>query len=125
MNVIYFYVEMNEYQLLGTKLKKIVNALKLLGMPHFLGLFKQLKDEGKIKSDDIDNELSKYMELNKTKLIYMMIKKFKDSRTDLKAILNEIEKIKIIRELEIEEIKVITQKELKKLEIEKTDELEE
>ena len=125
MNVISVYVEMNEYKLLGTKLKKIVNALKLLGMPHFLGFFKQLKDEGKIKSDDIDNELSKYMELNKTRLIYMMIKKFKDSRTDLKAILNEIEKIKIIRELEIEEIKVITQKKLKKLEIEKIDELEE
>ena len=32
----------------------MVNALKQLVMPHFLGFFKQLKEEGKIKSDDID-----------------------------------------------------------------------
>ena len=47
---------------------KLVNAFKTLGMPHFLGLFKQLKVEGNLKSDDIDNELSKYIKLNKTKL---------------------------------------------------------
>ena len=49
----------------------------------------------------------------------MMIKQFKDSLTDLKTILEEIEKIEIIRELETEQIKEILKIELKELYIEK------
>ena len=64
--IIFSYVEINEYKLLGVKSNKLVNALKQLGMSHFLGFFKQLKEEGKIKYDDIDEELSKYIELNET-----------------------------------------------------------
>ena len=81
-------VEMNKYKLLGTELKKIVDASKHLDIPHFSGLFKQLKEEGKLKSDNTDDELLKYIKLNKTKLSYMMIKEFKDSLTDLKTILS-------------------------------------
>ena len=44
--------------------KKLVNASKQLLIPHFLGFFKPLK-EGKIKSNDLDEELSKYIKLNK------------------------------------------------------------
>ena len=66
----------------------------------------------------------KYIELNKIELDYMMIEKFRDSLTVLKTILEEIEKIEIIRKLEIEEIEEIVEKELTKLEIEKIDELE-
>ena len=40
---------MNEYKLLGTKSNKLVNTLQLLGMLHFLGFFKQFKEEGKKK----------------------------------------------------------------------------
>ena len=68
-------------------MNKIVNALKQLVMPHFLGFFKQLKEEDKINYDDIDELLSKYIKLNKTKLSYIMIKEFKDSVTALKSIL--------------------------------------
>ena len=61
-------VDMNECKLLGAKSKQIVNALKLLEIPLFLGFLKQLKEDGKLKSDDIENELSKYIEMNKAKL---------------------------------------------------------
>ena len=40
----------------------------------------------------------------------MMIKKFKDSLTNLKPILKEIEEIEVIRKLEIEQIKKTTTK---------------
>ena len=54
----------------------------------------------------------------------MMIKKFKDSLTNLKPILKEIEEIEVIRKLEIEQIKKTTKKkEMKELGIEKMDEL--
>ena len=39
--------------------------------------------------DDIDKEFVKYIQLNKTKLKYMMIKKFKDGLRDLKTILKK------------------------------------
>ena len=49
INIISSDVEKNEYKLLGVKSNKLVNALKQLGMSHFLGFFKQLKEEGKIE----------------------------------------------------------------------------
>ena len=53
-----------------------------------------------------------------------MIKKFKDSLTNLKPILKEIEEIEVIRKLEIEKKKKTKKKkELKELGIEKMDEL--
>ena len=54
MNVISSDVEINKYEHLGVKSDYLVNALKQLDMPLFLGFFKQLKEEVKIKSDDID-----------------------------------------------------------------------
>ena len=90
MNIISSDVEINECKLLDVKLIKLVNVSKQLGMSHFLGFFKQLKEEGKIKSDNTDDEFSKYIELNKKQLDYMMIRKFKDSVTHLKVILEEI-----------------------------------
>ena len=68
--------------------------------------------------------MSKYIKLNKTKLGFMMIKKFKDSLTDLKTILDKIDKIKIIKRLETNQIEETTNRELKELEIKKIDELE-
>ena len=73
-----------------------------------LGFLKQLKEEGKIKRNVIDEEFSKYIELNKTELDYMMIKKSKDSKT-----LEDMEKVKIIKGLQIEEIKEMTKNKLK------------
>ena len=35
MNVISYDVEMNEYELLGVKSEKLINALKYLEIPHF------------------------------------------------------------------------------------------
>ena len=54
MNIISSDVEINEYKLLGVKSNKLVNALKQLGMPHFLGSFNKLKEEDKTKSGDVD-----------------------------------------------------------------------
>ena len=73
-----------------------------------LGFLKQLKEEGKIKRNVIDEEFTKYIELNKTELDYMMIKKSKDSIT-----LEDMEKVKIIKGLQIEEIKEMTKNKLK------------
>ena len=61
----------------------------MLDIPHVLGFFKQLKEEGNMQFDDIDKEFLKYIQLNKTKLKYMMIKKFKDGLRDLKTILKK------------------------------------
>ena len=58
-------IEINDYILSGVKWNKC-------GMPHFLGFFKQLKEEGNITSDDTDEILPKYKELNKKELVYMM-----------------------------------------------------
>ena len=85
-------------------------------MSHFLGFVKQLKEQSKIKSDDVDEELLKYIELNKKELDYMLIKKFKDSVMHLKIILEWMEKMKIIERLEIAKIEEITKEELKELE---------
>ena len=73
-----------------------------------LGFLKQLKEEGKIKRNVIDEEFSKYIQLNKTELDYMMIKKSKDSIT-----LEDMEKVKIIKGLQIEEIKEMAKNKLK------------
>ena len=105
MNIISSDVDTNEYKLLGTKSKQIVNALKLLGMPLFLGFLK------KLKSDDIEN----YILLNCTKsniakLRYIMVKKFKDELKNLQSILNEIEKLEMIRQVEMEQSYEISKK---------------
>ena len=67
MNVISSDVEINKYEHLGVKSDYLVNALKQLDMTLFLGFFKQLKEEVKIKSDDIDEEVTKYIK-NKVRL---------------------------------------------------------
>ena len=74
-NIISSGVEINENYFLAIKSDKLVNALKVPVLPHFLRFFKQLKEEGKIKCDNIDEKLLKYIELNKTELDYMMVKK--------------------------------------------------
>ena len=104
MNIISSDVDMNEYKLLGTKSKQIVNALKLLGMPLFLGFLK------KLKSDDIENELLNCTKSNIAKLRYIMVKKFKDELKNLPSILNEIEKLEMIRQVEMEQSYEISKK---------------
>ena len=69
MDTFFSYLE-NEYKLLGTKSKQIVNALKILKMSLSLRLLKKPKEEDK--------------------LIHTMINEFKDELKDLKNILNKI-----------------------------------
>ena len=104
MNIISSDVDTNEYKLLGTKSKQIVNALKLLGMPLFLGFLK------KLKSDDIENELLNCTKSNIAKLRYIMVKKFKEELKNLQSILNEIEKLEMIRQVEMEQPYEISKK---------------
>ena len=68
-----------------------------------------------MKSNYIENELLKYIELNIAKIIYMMIKKFKDELINLKSIQNEIERLEMIRELEMDQAYEI-KKEIEELE---------
>ena len=104
MNIISSDVDMNEYKLLGTKSKQIVNALKLLGMPLFLGFLK------KLKSDDIENELLNCTKSNIAKLRYIMVKTFKVELKNLQSILNEIEKLEMIRQVGMEQSYEISKK---------------
>ena len=104
MNIISSDVDMNEYKLLGTKSKQIVNALKLLRMPLFLGFLK------KLKSDDIENELLNCTKSNIAKLRYIMVKTFKVELKNLQSILNEIEKLEMIRQVEMEQSYEISKK---------------
>ena len=107
MNVISSNVDMNEYKLLGTKSKQIVNALSILRMPLFLGFLKP-KKENKLKSDDIGNELIKYIKSNISKIRYMTIQNHKNSLKPLK----ELKKLKLFREQEIDKIKNTTNRKL-------------
>lgn len=52
----------------------------------------------------MDDELLKYLELNRTKWRYMMIKNLKNVLKYLKTIPKYIEKLKIISERQINEI---------------------
>ena len=104
MNIISSDVDTNEYKLLGTKSKQIVNVLKLLGMPLFLGFLK------KLKSDDIENELLNCTKSNIAKLRYIMVKTFKVELKNLQSILNEIEKLEMIRQVEMEQSYEISKK---------------
>ena len=69
-------------------------------MPIFLGFSQKLKREDKLKSDDIENELIKYIKLKLAKLRYKMIKEFQD----------ELKKFKLNREQEKNEIKNTTKR---------------
>ena len=80
-----------------------------------VGLLKKLKEEETSKSDNAENESFKNAELNKAKLRYMLIKEFKDDSAILKTILNEMEKLEMIREKEINEIQNETKTKLNEL----------
>ena len=86
----------------------------------FLGFLKKLKKEDKLKSDDIDNELIKYIKLKMTKLRYMMIEEFKDELKNLK----ELKELKSVREQEINEMKNTTKRKLNLLDDEISNTLE-
>ena len=64
----------------------MANALRLLKMPLFIGFLKNLREKHKIYSGDnvLEEELLKYIELNKNKMDYIVIKKFKNKLTALK-----------------------------------------
>ena len=69
MKTVSSILEKNEYKPLGTKSNKMVNALRLLGMPLFTWFLKILGEKNKIYSDDdvLEEELLKYIGLNKKK----------------------------------------------------------
>ena len=63
----------------------MVNALRLLKMPLFIGFLKIFREKNKIYSDNdvLEEELLKYIELNKRKMDYIVIKKIKNKLTAL------------------------------------------
>ena len=86
INIVSFDVQKNENKLLRRKSKQVVDALRLLEMPLFLGFLKKLKEDGNLQPDDIENELLKYIKSNKAKIRYMMIQNYKYSLKSLKEL---------------------------------------
>ena len=103
----------------------MVNALRLLEMLLFIGFLKILREKNKMYSNDdvLEEELLKYIELNKKEMDYIAIKKFKNKLTVLKEILRDEEKINKIKALNLKKEEQ-AEKELNKLEKEKDEELE-
>ena len=60
-------------------------------MPLLIGFLKKLREKDKIYSDDdvLEEELIKYIVLNKKKIEYIMVKNFKNKLTTLKEILKD------------------------------------
>ena len=104
----------------------MINALKLLRTPLFIGFLKFLREKNKIYFDDdvLEEELLKHMILNKKRLDYIMIEKFKTKLIALKALLEYENKIQEIRGLSFEEDEQV-KKELNELETKKDEELKE
>ena len=78
INIIYSDVDMNEYKLLGPKSKQS-QCFKTIRNSALFRIFKQSKKDGKLKSNDTENELSKYIESNIAKLRYIIIKNYKNN----------------------------------------------
>ena len=55
-------------------------------MSLFLGFLKKLKEDGNLQTDNIENELLKYIKSNKAKIRYMMIQNYKYSLKSLKEL---------------------------------------
>ena len=124
INIIFSNVEVNEYELIGTKSDEIVNALKQLGLPHFFGFIRQLLLRNKLRSKNLDNEMILYLTINENELDYMNFKKLKDSLLGLKEIMEEIENTKDECELKIWELIKTERKKLEEFIMEKGKELE-
>ena len=103
----------------------MVIALRLLKIPLFIGFLKKLRKNDKIYSDDnvLEEQLIKYIVLNKKKVEHIMIKNFKNKLTTLKEILKDKNKIEEIRGLYFKKEEKI-KKELIELETRKDGELE-
>ena len=65
MEILSLIVEKSQYKILGTKSVKVVEALRKLNMPLFIGFLKILRDNNKIYPSDaiLEEELLKYMRL--------------------------------------------------------------
>ena len=103
----------------------MVNALRLLEMPLFIGFLKFLREKNKIYFDDdiLEEELLKYIELHKKKINYMVITEFENELATLNRILSYKNKIQEIRDLNLKKEEQ-TKKELNALRVEKEEELE-
>ena len=123
INVTFSDVEVNEYELIGTKSNELVNPLKQLGLPHFIWLIRQILLRDKLRSNNLNKKMILYLTLNKEKLDYMNFEKFKDSLLGLKEIMNETENAEDECELKIWKLKKTERKKLKEFGIKKEEEL--
>ena len=74
----------------------MVTALKVLKMSLFIGFLKTLKDNNKTHSNDIilQEELLKYMRLNKKEIEYVKIDEFIKMLKELKGVFEQENMIK-------------------------------
>ena len=91
LNINFSNVEVNRYEIIGTKSDELVNALKQLGIPYLFGFTRQLSLRDKLRSNNLDKEMILYFTVNKEGLDYVNFKKFKDSLLGLKEIMEKIE----------------------------------
>ena len=89
-------------------------------MPLFIGLLKIFRERNETYFDDdvLEEELLKCIVLNKKKINYIIIKKFKNELIALKTLLQYENKTQELRELNFEE-KEQVKKELNELDIDK------
>ena len=65
MKIIFSDIEVIEYELIGTKSDKLVNASIQLGLPHIFGFIRQLLLRDKLRSNNLDKEMILYLTANK------------------------------------------------------------
>ena len=107
----------DEYKLLGTKSKKMVAALKILKMLLIIGFLKTLRDNNKTHSNDIilEEELLKYMRLNKKDIEYIRIKEFIKRLKELRELFDQENMIEENKKQLVKEIHELEMKKCKKL----------
>ena len=99
------------------KSKRIVAALRLLKMPLFSGFLKKLRKNNKVLFDDdaLGEDLVEYISLDIKKIIYVLIREFKNKLAILNKlissyrkeedVLNELDELKADRDGEIKLLK--------------------
>ena len=104
MNIICCDVEVNEYNLIGTKSDELVNALKQIELRHFFAFLGQRLLRDKLRSKNSGNEVILYLTINEKELYYINFKRFKYNLLGLKQIMGEIVNTKDECQLKIWEL---------------------
>ena len=88
MKIVYSIVDVNKFKILKRKSKIMTKSLKVLKMPLFLGFLKN--SFSTIFNDEaLEVELKEYIELNKDKLNYIWINKYKKWLKEYRKVIDQ------------------------------------